>query len=333
MALYPKTALSLFSGYGGLDLGLEMATGCRTVCYVERESFAASILVARMEEAALGQAPVWDDVTTFDGGPWRGVVDCVVGGSPCQDLSVAGKRAGITGERSGLWKQMRRIVEQTGTAFVFWENVGGAINTALDLVSEDLEGLGYRTTGCVIEASDVGAPHERRRLFVLAHAECDGRFWNGREDPARRMAGGHSVKLKDQVLAWCTPTASDGDGCGPREAGKLGARGHSVRLEDQVFLWPTPTAVPYGKNKSASLGAANRPSLNSIAAHWPTPTLKGNDNRKGASKTSGDGLQTAARQSKGGGVLNPQFVEALMGLPTNWTNPYGRTGCGRSETE
>lgn len=175
MASPPSRVLSLFSGYGGLDIGLTLATGCRSVCYVEREAFAASVLVARMEEKALDSAPVWDDVATFDGKPWRGVVDCVAGGSPCQDLSVAGKQAGLAGERSGLFFQFVRVVREAGPAWVWWENVGGAIKHALDVATEEFEGLGYRVAACTVRASDVGAPHERLRLFVLAHSHSHRR--------------------------------------------------------------------------------------------------------------------------------------------------------------
>ena len=157
---------------------------------VERDAFAAAVLVARMAEASLAEAPVWDDVSTFDGRRWRGVVDCVAGGSPCQDLSVAGKRAGLAGERSGLWKQMLRVVDEAGPAFVFWENVGGAISSALDVVAEDLEGRGFRVAACTVLASDVGAPHERKRLFVLAHSERNAL----RQQPEpERWSGGASV--------------------------------------------------------------------------------------------------------------------------------------------
>ena len=95
--------LSVCSGTGGLDLGLRLAVPCaRTVCYLEREAYAAAVLAARMEEEALDAAPIWTDLRTFDGKPWRGVVDCVLGGYPCQPFSFAGKRAGENDERH-LW--------------------------------------------------------------------------------------------------------------------------------------------------------------------------------------------------------------------------------------
>lgn len=159
--------LSLFSGGGGLDLGLHRAIpGARTVCYVEREAYACAVLLARMEDGGLAPAPIWTDVTTFDGRPWRGVVDCVAGGSPCQDLSVAGKQAGLDGERSGLFFQFVRIAEEVRPQYVFWENVGGAVQS-LQRVFDSFSALGYSGAATTVRASDVGAPHQRARIFLL----------------------------------------------------------------------------------------------------------------------------------------------------------------------
>jgi len=100
--------IECFAGVGMLGVGLHAGLGhlgieTRTVCYVEREAFAASVMAARMAEGALDDAPVWSDVTSFDAHAWRGAVDCVIGGFPCQDLSLAGRRAGLDGKRSGLF--------------------------------------------------------------------------------------------------------------------------------------------------------------------------------------------------------------------------------------
>jgi DNA (cytosine-5)-methyltransferase 1 len=172
----PLRTLSLFSGGGGLDLGVELAVGdCAPVAFVEREAFACAVLLSRMEEGRLAAAPVWSDVATFDGRRFRGLVDIVIGGSPCQDLSVAGKRAGLGGARSGLFFHFVRIVEECSPSLVFWENVGGA-ESSLPVVFDSFEALGYRGAAVALRASDVGASHERRRLFLLAYRD-GGESW------------------------------------------------------------------------------------------------------------------------------------------------------------
>lgn len=173
MAL-PTSVLSLFAGGGGLDLGLSSACGARSVCYVEREAFAAAVLVARMEDGSLAAAPIWSDVTVFDGRPWRGIVDCVAGGSPCRDMSITGKHAGLDGKQSGLFWELVRIVGEVRPEWVFWENVAGA-RKFLPRIFGAFESLGYSGAAVALRASDVGAPHRRERIFLLAHNPEHGR--------------------------------------------------------------------------------------------------------------------------------------------------------------
>ena len=124
VAVRPLRVLSLFSGGGGLDYGLQLAEpGAHAVCYVERDAYAAAVVVARMEDQTVGPAPVWDSVESFDGSPWRGSVDLITGGFPCTDLSLAGKREGLGGGRSGLWSHFARIIEEVQPRLVFIENV------------------------------------------------------------------------------------------------------------------------------------------------------------------------------------------------------------------
>jgi len=187
----PFTNLALFAGAGGLELGLKIAVrNLATVAYVEREAYAAAVLVARMEDETLDRAPVWDDVTTFDGKPFRGLVDIVSGGFPCQDLSVAGKRAGIDGERSGLWSEFARLIGEIRPRYVFIENVSGLLaNGPMRRVLGDLADLGFDAEWERIPASSVGAPHRRERFFLLARvsdAERDElRAKQGRGEPGR----------------------------------------------------------------------------------------------------------------------------------------------------
>ena len=179
--------LSLCAGAGGIDLGLTIACpGYRTICYVEREAYAAATLVARMEDKTLDCAPVWDDVGTFDGRPWRGAVDILTGGYPCQPFSVAGKRQGIDDPRH-LWPHFARIINECQPEWVFLENVANHLNLGYREVRGELEELGYGVTEGLFTAAEVGAPHKRQRLFVLAYAER-GRWGQstGDIDPKRQ---------------------------------------------------------------------------------------------------------------------------------------------------
>ncbi|WP_072746537.1 DNA cytosine methyltransferase [Oceanicella actignis] len=174
--------LSLCSGAGGLELGLHLALpGYRAVGYVERETYAAATLVARMEDASLDQAVVWDDVASFDGRPWRNAVDIVTAGYPCQPFSVAGKRRGSDDPRH-LWPHVARIIGEVVPPFVFLENVAHHLRLGFPEVATGLVGMGYRTAAGLFTAAEVGAPHKRERLFILAHREGDELA-----DPARLL--------------------------------------------------------------------------------------------------------------------------------------------------
>lgn len=159
--------LALFAGAGGGILGGHLL-GWRTVCAVEREPYATAVLAARQNDGLLPPFPIWDDVCTFDGKPWRGRVDVVSGGFPCQDISAAGKGAGIDGERSGLWKHMARIVGEVRPQYVFVENSPLLIKRGLAVVLGDLAEMGYGAEWARISASDLGAPHKRERIWVTA---------------------------------------------------------------------------------------------------------------------------------------------------------------------
>jgi DNA (cytosine-5)-methyltransferase 1 len=143
--------------------------GWRTVCAVECDPYAAGVLLARQNGGTLAAFPVWDDVRTFDGKAWRGRVDVVSGGFPCQDISIAGTGAGLDGARSGLWREYARIVGEVRPRFVCVENSPALTHRGLDRVLADLAALGYDAEWGVLGASDVGAPHRRERIWILAY--------------------------------------------------------------------------------------------------------------------------------------------------------------------
>lgn len=161
--------LHLFAGAGGGILGGQLL-GHTCVCAVEWEPYAQSVLVARQNDGSLPPFPIWNDVQSFDGRPWRGRVDVVAGGFPCQDISVAGKGAGIDGARSGMWSHMARIVGEVRPSFVYVENSPALVNRGLGRVLGDLSALGYDAQWVVMGAAEVGANHKRDRLWILAYA-------------------------------------------------------------------------------------------------------------------------------------------------------------------
>jgi DNA (cytosine-5)-methyltransferase 1 len=158
--------LALFAGAGGGILGGHLL-GWRTVCAVEWEQYPASVLCARQNDGFLPPFPIWDDIQTFDGKPWRGIVDVVSGGFPCQDISSAGKGAGIDGERSGMWGEMARVIHEVQPKFVFVENSPMLTSRGLGRVLGDLATMGFDANWGVLGANDIGANHQRDRIWIV----------------------------------------------------------------------------------------------------------------------------------------------------------------------
>lgn len=200
-------ALHLCSGYGGFELGLRLAgVPARTVCHVERDSYAAATLVARMEEKVLDLAPVWSDLVTFDGSAWRGSVDIVTAGFPCQPFSVAGERRGTDDDR-WLWPDIARIVADVGPRYVFLENVPGLVRAGLPHVLSDLACLGFDAEWGMLSAASVGAPHKRERVWILGYATGG--------EPAESVEQGDSgadVERDGVRSRWANPVHGTGSG-------------------------------------------------------------------------------------------------------------------------
>lgn len=160
-----------------------MLLGHTCVCAVEIEPYCRKVLLQRQRDGILPRFPIWDDVRTFDGKPWRGLVDVVCGGFPCQDISAAGKGKGIEGERSGLWAEFARIVGEVRPRYAFVENSPMLAVRGLGRVLGDLSEIGYDAEWTVMGADDVGAPHQRKRMWILAYSRLrSGRDNFGRED-------------------------------------------------------------------------------------------------------------------------------------------------------
>ena len=205
--------LALFAGAGGGILGGKLL-GWRTVCAVEWDAYAASVLVARQNDGTLDPFPVWDDVQTFDGRPWRGIVDVVSGGFPCQDISAAGKGAGITGERSGMWRHMARIIGEVRPKYALVENSPMLTGRGLGVVLGDLAEMGYDAKWGVLGACDVGAPHKRERIWIVANAtEIRSRDSQeiGQLERERSCFDGYGIRGEKNITWWNTDPADRED--------------------------------------------------------------------------------------------------------------------------
>lgn len=331
---------SLFSGYGGLDMGVQMALGPARVAWVsDIEPGPTRILTHHHPDA-----PNLGDITSVD---WTQVepVDVIAGGSPCQDLSAAGRRAGMRpGTRSGLWESMAHAISIIRPRLVVWENVQGALSAeafslmesregrvgdrangpvlrALGRVLGDLAAIGYDAQWVGLRASDIGACHQRYRVFVVAFPAGDSWWVEQRE---RAYVGDADVL--------------GGDGGSTSRYG-----GAVVEDADRAHLiFPTPMSAHHGWNKSPGDGSLIRPSLDTIAKTFPTPRAsegeksgpnqhgsKGDLTLSSAVFDYGEYTQAVRRQEmafglpapqptvpgKTGRRLSPAFVEWMMGLP------------------
>lgn len=227
--------LDLFSGIGGFSLGLERTGGFETVAFCEIEEFPRRVLAKHWPEV-----PCYHDVRTLTADTLRrdGIaVDVICGGFPCQDISLAGSGGGLDAERSGLWSEIARLTGELRPQFVFVENVSALLGNGMGRVLGDLASLGYDAEWHCIQASRVGAPHDRDRVWIVAYRDQVGRLFS-REYPDRE----HALQIRRQ---WHTSPPNTGwadiqrwfgaliqDGYGPCSSGS--ADGMVDRLSEEL---------------------------------------------------------------------------------------------------
>jgi len=159
---------------GGGILGGKLL-GHTTVCAVEINAYCRRVLLQRQRDGILPIFPIWDDISTFDAKPWRGRVDIVCGGFPCQDISSAGRGDGINGSKSKLWNEMARVIGEVEPRFVFVENSPMLTSRGLGRVLGDLASMGFNAKWGVLGAVHAGAPHKRERIWILANSNLPQR--------------------------------------------------------------------------------------------------------------------------------------------------------------
>lgn len=226
--------LALFAGAGGGLLATHWLLGWKTVCYVENARYPVEVIKARIRDGLLEDAPIWDDVRTFDGRPWAGLVDIVTAGFPCQPFSTAGKMRGEDDPRNG-WPSTIRIIREVRPSYLLLENVAGLITfDYFRRILGDLSESGYFYKWGILSAAGVGAPHLRKRIWIVAYASSEqGRLSQG----AGRYC--HEVVRRGQNLAY-----TDRLGCGWRhddQQGKIEAdqsKCGSERIDTEVYTDP-----------------------------------------------------------------------------------------------
>ncbi len=246
------THIGLCAGYGGIELGLKRAIpDLRTVALCEIEAFAVANLVAKMEAGFMDPAPIWPNLKTFPWEAFRDRVDILTGGYPCQPFSAAGQRKGKQDPRH-LWPWIADGIRLLRPKICFFENVEGHISLGLSDVIEDLAGMGYRTTWGIFSASEVGAPHQRKRVFILAvsssfrsAARLSGSITGHEGQPGESDDGGCEVMANASIKGPQGHSGQRGHGEGGSEVKTGGSRCSAwpSRPGEQQYGWEPPRVV------------------------------------------------------------------------------------------
>ena len=240
----PQNIISFCTGYGGLELGLERAgVDVRPVCYLEIEAYVQALLVKEIEEGRMAPAPIWTDLKTFDASSFRGKVDGVTCGYPCQPFSAAGKRLGEKDPRH-LWLKIREHINTIGARWVFAENVYGHLSLGLPTVFSDLEEDGYRVEAGIFSAEEVGAPHQRKRVFILGYSEHDrlhgSEIRRGSEKNCNRSQKGEKASKQ-----------SEGTSGRENLQNLSGAKLFPARPNQEQYEWEPPRTIESGLGRSS----------------------------------------------------------------------------------
>lgn len=282
--------LALFAGAGGGILG-GLLLGWSTVCAVELDPYCRSVLIARQRDGILSRFPIWDDIRTFDGNPWNGSVDVVSGGFPCQDISPAGSRAGITGERSGLWVEMARVIHEVRPRFVFVENSANLAALGLGRVLGDLAAMGFNARWGVLGACCVGAPHYRERMWIVANAAGERR--RKRNATARKAE------------SWRATLVSRHAAHAPRFGGR--ARRNETIGDESLFAMPLRADAGSGSSPDSDNGRQREQSFDAQVGCAPNAPR---DDGPHPADTNGHDLR---QQSRGGGGPSRQDPSVARG--------------------
>ena len=261
------THIGLCAGYGGIELGLKRAIpNLRSVALCEIEAFAIANLVSKMEAGLMDPAPIWPDLKTFPWAAFRDRVDILTGGYPCQPFSAAGKRLGSDDPRH-LWPYIADGIRLLRPRCCFFENVEGHISLGLQCVISDLARLGYRAAWGLFSAEECGAPHQRKRVFILAIASglggasgLSGQIKGHEGQPGESDDGGGEVMADSSSTGsqGCRGQRGHGEGSCEVQAVWSGRHAWPSRPGEQQYGWEPPrvceTQRPLVRNPDGSAG-------------------------------------------------------------------------------
>jgi len=246
------TTFHLFSGAGGGILA-DLLLGHIPIGACEIEKYPRDVLLARQRDGILPTFPIWDDVCSLDGTPWRGSVDVLCGGFPCQDISSAGNGAGITGERSGLWKEYARLIDEMRPKLVFAENSPLLRTRGLGTVLKDLADLGYDARWCVLGAGDVGAPHQRKRMWVMAYPNGSG----GNQDSSNSELWSGGIEQSSSDTRTSNSTEIE-EGWWHTDPAEMAYTTSELREQTRLGCRTTEEQPTHGVSSEASGGSASK---------------------------------------------------------------------------
>ena len=328
--------LDLFSGIGGFALAASWVweEELELIGFCEKDKYCQKVLTKNFPDI-----PIYPDITKLDGKEFTDI-DLVTGGFPCQDISVAGKGAGIDGKRSGLWSELLRIISEVQPRYALIENVPMLIHRGLGRVLCDLTQIGYDCEWQIIGADDVGARHRRKRIWIVAYPRLNGRGsfgggsirGNGNGELEEGIGFTETVEVTGSSETFQPMAHSEYSG---RNGTKESRQDYGIQSTIQSWqeIWPTPRAREGGAGKPGSKGSLHAQEKRYLAGviqeEKPFPTPQASDHRDRGNLSTpaikrrqekGKQLALSMSVSETSGQLNPQWVEWLMGFPPGWTD-------------
>jgi len=312
--------LSLFSGYGGFSLGLRLAgLQTRTVAYVEWEKYPQEILKARIKDGYLDDAPIFADISSFRGEQFRGMVDIITAGFPCQPHSVAGLQRGANDDRN-KWPDTLRVIREVGPRIVVLENVPGLASASKKrgtpayggTVVGELASLGYSVHWQTLGAGDVGAPHRRKRWWCIGVADSEGecsQWFKSEGSGSREPQEETGNRGRDGQLADSTKQGLEGVGNNGHQEGWQEPHGSVGLRSGAIPVWPPSPSDTDGWERVIRERPDLSPALTKEAEPQFRGVVDGRSRRVDELKALGNGIVPAVLAEFLHRVLGPQEGE------------------------